>query len=66
MPGERDARRRRGWRGGGDGGNGAGPGPEQRFLEPRSPSRAPPRDIAFCLVEGDFQARCLVAGEIAF
>jgi len=55
-----------GWRGGGDGGNGAGPGPDQRFLEPRSPSRAPPRDIAFCLVEGDFQARCLVAGEIAF
>lgn len=29
--------------------------PEWRFLEPRSPLRARPRDIAFYLVEGDFQ-----------
>ncbi|KAK9822828.1 hypothetical protein WJX81_006251 [Elliptochloris bilobata] len=36
--------------------NGNGATPEQRFLEPRSPLRARPRDIAFCLVEGDFQA----------
>ena len=35
--------------------NGNGAAPVQRFLEPRSRLRARPRDIAFFLVEGDFQ-----------
>ncbi len=37
------------------GSGGLGASPEWRFLEPRSPLRARPRDIAFYLVEGDFQ-----------
>ena len=37
---------------------GLGASPEWRFLEPRSPLRARPRDIAFYLVEGDFQVDC--------
>lgn len=45
-------------------GNGAAPG--QRFLEPRSLLPAAPRDIAFCLVEGDFQVPSSLLHELGY